>query len=217
MNDTSVAQAYFLIAVNDQGKFPTQNLDSSVCLVAGGVLDMILSESVKFDQKRLAVIGELTPENTHLASLYEYIQHQRKPFPVDKLVTAYCASFTDRLLKKLISDVGQSLVALDAATPTVGGFLIRTERFIPKAEAVDHIIQNIRAEVLEQGHLSDEMIALISLMEKSKQIKKYFSKYENDQLKQRLQEIRQTESNQLVKQMIDYINAMLTLIIAAAT
>ena len=61
--------------------------------------------------------------------------------------------------------------------------------------------------------MADETVALVSLMEKSYRLKRYFSKYEARQLKARLREIRLTPSNQLVKQTVEYVDAMIAAII----
>ncbi|MCG9969589.1 GPP34 family phosphoprotein [Pelotomaculum terephthalicicum JT] len=78
------------------------------------------------------------------------------------------------------------------------------------------MIQKIRAELLENGTISDETVALVSLLEKSHQIKKYFSKYESEQLKARLKEIKEAPSNQLVKQMVDYVDMIIAVTAVAA-
>lgn len=73
---------------------------------------------------------------------------------------------------------------------------------------------DIRAELLEDGQVSDEIVALVSLLEKSGQIKKYFSKYERDQLKIRLKEIQNSDANKLVKVMVDCINTLFVVVMS---
>lgn len=117
----------------------------------------------------------------------------------------------------MVTDIGNSLAGRACVTPEKGGILAGKPRFIPNPVEVDKVIQKIRAEMLESGEMTDETIALVSLLEESYQIKRYFSVYETDQLKARLKDIREAPSNQLVKQMVDYIDKMLAVIAVIAS
>ena len=74
------------------------------------------------------------------------------------------------------------------------------------------VIEKLRAEFLEQGEISDEVIVLGALLNKSGLIKKYFSKYEVQKLNERLKEIKQSEAGVLVKQLVDYIDTLIVII-----
>lgn len=78
------------------------------------------------------------------------------------------------------------------------------------------MIQKIRAELLESGGISDETVALVSLLEKSNRIKQYFSAHESKQLKARLQEVKEAPANKMIRHMIEYIETILTVIIISA-
>lgn len=212
MNQLTISQQYLLCVLNERGKLPSFSTEIPVCLLAGSLIDLILSQCVAVGRdKKLAVTGQLSEDNRHLSSLYAFIRDS-KPMKVEKLAGEYAFTFSDKRIKQLIQDVGASLHALGCAYPESGGLLGGAPRFIPDKRAVDYVIQNIRAELLEDGAVSDEIVALVSLMEKSGQIKKYFSRYERDQLKARLKEIQSAESNKLVKEMVDYINTMFVII-----
>ena len=97
------------------------------------------------------------------------------------------------------------MVKEQCATSEKGGLFGNSTYFIVNPKEVDHVIQTIRAEILESGTMSEEMIALASLLEKSGHIKRFFSKYENKQVKERISEIRKESSNQLVKEVVDIL------------
>lgn len=212
MDDLSVCQEYLLCSLNEKGNLPALSTEVPVCLLAGGLIDLLFSKSIAINEKKqFHIIGDLKSENQHLQSLYEFI-NEAKPMKVDQLVSQYAFTFTDKRLKLLIKDIGSSLVDKSYATADTKGFFGNSVSFIPNVEAIDRVIQSIRAELLEDGVLSEDMIALVSLLEKSNQIKRYFSKYEKEQLKLRLNEIKKDPSNKLVKEMIDYIEMMMVLI-----
>lgn len=217
MRELSVSQSYLICTLNERGKLPAISSEASVCLLAGGVIDLIFSNSIAIGaDKKLCVTGELDEKNQHLCSLYTFIK-ESKPMKIDRLASEYAFSTSDKRLKLLMKDIGTSLASSGYVIAENGGFFGKTPCFIPDKKIVDHIIQNIRAELLEDGTVSDSMIALVSLMDKSKQIKKYFSKYEKDQLKKRLKEIKDSDSNKLVKEMVDYIEVLMVVIVASSS
>lgn len=217
MKDLSVSQSYLICALNDSGKLSALNTDSPICLLAGGLIDLIFSDSVAIsNDKKLSISGELREENQHLNSLYSFIKESKR-LSIDKLASEYAFTFSDKRIKMLINDIGLSLAGLGYATTEKGGLFGKTLCFIPDTVIVDNIVQNIRAELLEHGTVSDYMIALVSLLDKSNQIKRYFSKYEKDQLKVRLKEIKDNASNKLVKEMVDYIDTLIAVIAATSS
>lgn len=216
MKDLSVSQSYLICALNESGRLPALSTESPVCLLAGALIDLILAKNVAVGaDKKICVTAELSEKNQYLNSLYTFIMESR-PMKVDGLASEYAFTFSDKRMKRLIQDVGTSLVVLGCAATEDSGLFGKTIRFIPDAKAVDSIIQSIRAELLEDGTISDNIIALVSLMDKSNQIKRYFSKYEKDQLKARLKEIENSDSNKLIKEMIDYIDTLIVVIAAAS-
>jgi len=214
MQDLSITQEYLLCALTEKGVIPSFSIESPVCVVAGGIIELLQSQIVMFDEKKkLSVIGDLNQELIHLKSLYEWIQNE-KPMKIEKLVGEYAMSFSGKKMKKLISDIGNSLDKADCVCTESGGIFGTKSCFIPNAKEVDKVIQKIRAELLDDGEISEETVALVSLLDKSKLLKKYFSKYESKQLKNRLQDIKKTSSNLLVKQMVEYVETMVAVIAA---
>lgn len=217
MKDLSVSQSYLICALNESGKLPALSVESPVCILAGGLIDLIFAKSVAIgEDKKLCITGELGEKNEYLNSLYTFIK-ESKPINVETLASEYAFTFSDKRLKLLIKDVGTSLVSLGYATTENVGRLGKTPCFIPDTNIVDNVIQNIRAELLENGTVSDNIIALVSLMDKSNQIKKYFSKYEKNELKVRLKEIKDNPSNKLAKEMVDYIDTLIAVIAVAGS
>lgn len=208
MKNLSISQSYLLCVLNEKGKLPTFSTEVSVCLVASGMLDLITAGVIAIDNKKLQVIGDIDNNDQYLKSLYDYIKDTHK-VTLEKVATEYCFSFTNKKLNALLEDVGETLVKEQVATSEKGGLFGNSTCFITNPKEVDRVIQAIRAEILENGTMSDEMIALASLLEKSGQLQRYFSKYEKKQLKERIAEIRKDSSNKLVKEMVDYINSMI--------
>lgn len=211
MKNLSISQSYLLCVLNEKGKLPSFSTEISVCLVASGMLDLISAGVVTIDNKKLYAIGDIDNNYQYLKSLYDFIKDTHN-VTLEKVASEYCFSFTNKKLTALMEDVGETLVKEQCVTSEKGGFFGNLTCFIVNPKEVDFIIQAIRAEILENGAMSEEMIALASLLEKSGQLQRYFSKYEKKQLKERISEIRKDSSNKLVKEMVDYINTMIAVL-----
>lgn len=214
MKDLSISQSYLICVLNENGKLPALNTEIPVCLLAGALIDLLFSKSIVLEEdKKLYIADELSEEMQYLKSLYTFIS-ESKPMKADKLASEYVFTFSDQRLKLLLKDVGSSLAELNYVTAKNGGLFGKTLCFISDPQIVDYVIQNIRTELLKNGSMSDNIISLVSLMDKSNQIKRYFSAYEKDQLKTHLKEIKNSDSHKLVKEMVDYVDTMITIIVA---
>lgn len=212
MKDLSVSQSYLICTLKENGKLPVLSAEIPVCLLAGGLIDLMFAKCIAVgEDKKLCITGELGEENQYLKSLYTFIK-ESKPMKVETLASEYAFTFSDKRLKLLIRDVGDSLADLGYVTTENLERLGRTPCFFPDKKIVDNVIQGIRAELLEDGAVSDNIIALVSLMDKSNLIKNYFSRYEKDELKGRLKEIKNSTSNKLVKEMVDYTETLIAVI-----
>ncbi len=62
--------------------------------------------------------------------------------------------------------MGESLVEVGCARREQSGRLREKIRFVPYSEAVDSVVQCIRAEILEDGRLTQDTVALAALLHK---------------------------------------------------
>lgn len=209
MKSLSIAQEYVLCSLNKKGNFPPLSIKIPVCVVASGLIELLISNCIKMDDnKKLCVINDLGVEQVYLKSLFDSL-NKPKPIKIQDIALEYNLSFTNKRLNALVADIGNSLADRDCVTAEKGGIFRNKFYFIPNPDEVDRVIQKIRAELLESGTVSDETVALVSLLEESNQIKNYFSKYESKQLNVRLKEIKKASSNQLLKQMLDYVDSFI--------
>lgn len=217
MKDLSITQEYSLCSLNEKGKLPALSKEIPVCVLASGLIELLASNCIQVDEKnKVCVIGNLNEGQVYLKSLFDWL-NESKPMKIEKIAKEYTMTFTGKRLNALVTDVGNSLADRGCVTSEKGGIFGSKFCFIPNSDEVDKVIQKIRAELLESGTMSDETVALVSLLDKSNQVKKYFSKYESEHLKARLKEIKEDPSNQLVKQMMDYVDTIIAVIAVIST
>lgn len=215
MTELSIAQEYLLCSLNEKGKLPVISQEVMACILAGGLIELMASGCVRMDGETVLAAGGEAECPEYLKSLHDYLIEINQT-TLEKIVREYCLSFTGKRMNTLVTDIGNSLAVSGCVTVHEGGFLAGRPSFVPDPDAVDRVIQKIRAEMLESGGMADETVALVSLLEKGHQIKRYFSSYEAGQLKDRLKEIRETSSNRMIKQMVDHIDTMIAVIAAIA-
>ena len=146
-----------------------------------------------------------------MRSLYQAIQ-ERQPLKLEKLVELYSYDVRDRSFRQLMEDVGETLVRAGGAEKRSGGLLGKKTLFVPDSRRRDAVVQMIRAELLEDGVLTDDVAALAVLLEKSGALKQYFSVYERGQLKRRLKELKNSPENEAATQMMEYLTYLMSLI-----
>ena len=151
--------------------------------------------------KRVCVTGALPEEKAFLRPLYDYL-NQEKPLKPEKILEDYHYSFSGKRLNALIGSIGESLAADGLAQASEAGLL-------PTKEAIGRVIDLVRSELLEEREVTEDIAALVILLEKSGVIRKYFSPYEQKEMKDRLAAIVKSPEGALVQEMLDDVNGML--------
>ena len=157
MKDLSLVQEYMICAVNEKGGISGFSTEKLVCLVAAGLLDLRLSDCLTIEKKKVRTTAPLPEDRAYLGSLYEFVGD--KPKALEKIVEAYTYSVTDKRLVRLMEDVGRSLVDLGLAQETRGGLLGNKKSFVPTKTAVEAVIDMVRAELLEDGEVTEDIAA----------------------------------------------------------
>lgn len=207
MKDLSITQEYIICTVNEKGALPSYNVKAAACLIVGGLLEMQLANCISLNDKKVSVCAELPEHMAYLKPLYNVI-NQGKPMKVEKAVEAYTITFTNKKLYELVDALMESLKEADVVEPVKAGFSGNKVSYVPKKGIVTRIIEKIRAELLEDGEISEDVIALAALMDKAGNLKDYFSKYEQKELRDRIEAIKKSEAGTFTKEMVQHIEAL---------
>lgn len=174
-----------------------------------------MEDALSFDGKKLTVKSALPEEKAYLRPVYQAVE-RKQPVKFESIVEYFSLDFTDKHMNELIDSIGASLakkgcVQREEKSGLFGG----KDLYIPNEADVDAVVQSIRAELLEDGELSEDVVALTMLLNKSGDLKQYFSAYEKKDLKKRLKEIKNDPQNEMVQKAVDYIDSMLCLVVVA--
>ena len=172
MNDLSITQSYLLCAVNDKGLLPGMRPERGACFLAAGLLELRLAGCLTLEKRKVSLCAPLPAELGYLRALYDRIA-QKQPVKVDSLVERYLFSFSDRELRELLDPVGDSLVSLGLAEVRPAGLLGNQRGYVPTARGITAVIEPLRAELLEDGPVTEEAAVLTILLEKGECLKPY--------------------------------------------
>ena len=216
MSSLSIAEKYTLLALNDNGKFPaiTQNY-STISLIVAAISDLRLSETISIDDdKKVKIIGDLPGNLEFLRPIYEYLKDKGSLKP-EKILEDYTMGFSNRF-DELLQSISNSLAAKGSVTKEEkSGILGDKILFIPNDKEVESTVRELRDEILEDGNISDDNFLLSSILERGKQLDKFFSQHESKMLKDKVEMLRNTEASSLIKSMTDDMNAFIIAVLAA--
>ena len=216
MKKLSFTQEYFLCAVNKKGELPVLNSSSiASCLVAGGIMELTEHGFISKDEKKNIIISK--PWNNslpYLAPIYDTIASYKKPKKVQALLESFALGITDKRLKELVKAIRIPLSEQGCFNEVVvEGAKKEKGQYIPKPELVTQIIEKVRAEFLEEGKISEDVLCLSVLLVETNLIKNYFSKVEVNKMKARIKEVRNSDAYESVKDIFDYMDAVAAVII----
>lgn len=214
MKELTLTQQYILCTWKQDGKFPVFGREKLVCFSAAGVLELLLAGVLALDGKTLTVQSALPETRAFLRPVYDLVQ-AKQPVKWETVVKYFSASFTGKRIQAWLHLVGDSLAQEGCVQKTTGGFLGRACLYRPHPAAVDQVVGRIRAELLEAGTLSEEMVALTALLNTSGDLRRYFSDSEKTALKKRLAQIRENPQNQMIQKALAYMQALLVPTIVA--
>lgn len=205
MRDLTLSQEYLLCAVNEKGRLPHLGVERTVCLVAAALLELQLEGCVAVDKKYVTVTGPLPEGQAHLRPLYAFV-NRPKPIRKEKLLEEYTYTVTDAQRDEL-----RSLADLGLVQPVKVGLLGKKKGYAPTPEAISGVVDMIRAELLEEGEITEDVVSLVVLMEKGNCLKPYFSAFEQKQMKQRLRALGESPTGKMVQEMVEYVENMMAI------
>ena len=214
MKNLSTTQQYFLCILKKNGKISSLEMEKTTCLAASAVVELLMEDVLAFDGKKLSVQAPLPEEKSYLRQVYDVVE-KKQPVKFENVIEYFSFNFTDKYINRLIEDIGESLAESGCVRKEQGGFMNGKTLYIPNEADVDHIVQNIRAELLEDGELSEDIVVLTALLNKSQDLQRHFSSYEKQALKKRLAEIKENPQNELIHKATEYIDTLFLMFIVA--
>ena len=74
MDTLTLTQEYYLCSIGDKGRYPALDMERGICLVAAGMLELMLGKAVALEGEKLSVLRPLPEESACLEELYRLIR-----------------------------------------------------------------------------------------------------------------------------------------------
>ena len=216
MSNLSLSQEYMMCALNDKGKISTFSLERVIAVAASAVAELMMDDVIESDGKKLSVKKALPEDMRYLSPVYDFIEKKGR-VGFRTVVEHFSFTLSSKNIDELFDSIGESLVAAGCAQKEKSGMLGNKNAYIPDKKAVDTIIQNIRAEILEDGELTEDIAALTAILDKTGELMRFFSAYEKKDVKKRLKEIKNDPENKDIAKVINYVEELMMIIIVSAT
>ena len=214
MERKALTQEYLILTTNDKGKLPMANsTETKAGLVAAGIMDLLLEGAIKIEGKKVEAVGPLPGSLGHLEGLYAYLSDKSRS--VTKVIEDYCMSFSSSRINQLLTDTGNSLSAAGAVAEGKGGLFGNRDLFVPEKAFKEALIETLKRAAVQVESLSLHDAALASLLKETRNLKPYFSKHENDLMKEKLKAIKNQQDSKIIREMVGYIDAIMTVMMAA--
>lgn len=207
MKNLNLSQQYLLFTMNRNGKISSINYYVGMCLVMAGLLDLQEAQVIELDQKEIIILTDQLPDELeYLNCLFEKITQLKKK-RIDKLATAYGATFFEKDLKLLVAQTRNSLIDLREITVETDG---NTLSYLAKEKTIAQIVA--RLENLNQ--LDHDGLKLAILLKKSSYLKKYIEKPERKMLEAKIKEVKSDPVAKQTQVMISQLDWLMGAMVA---
>lgn len=213
MDRKSIAQEYFALATDENGNMPPMHRDESKAgIMAACIMDLLLKDVITMERKRITVIEELPGELAHESSLHDYLSEEVRT--ADKLMSDYLLSSNARRIKQPATDIGEVLLADGVVREGNGGLFGPKVTYVTAESYRKELVDRVRSAATKNDDVSSHDMALLYILKETKNLNRYFSKEESDQLKDRLKEMKKNPQNKQVAVMINCVTDITTIAMA---
>ena len=149
----------------------------------------------------ITVNKELPTELAHESSLHDYLSEKVRT--ADKLMSDYLLSSSARRIKQLATAIGEALLADGVVREGTGGLFGPKVTYVTAESYRKELVDRVRSAATKNDDVSSHDMALLYILKETKNLNRYFSKEESDQLKDRLKEMKKNPQNKQVAVMIN--------------
>lgn len=217
MNQLSFTEAYVLCIVSQNEKESALYASEyEACILSAAIWELLKSGALAQDEnKKLVVKGLPESDKAYLLDLQEHIA-DLKPQTAMRLVEHYIFGLSTKRTKTFIGHILDDLVeGGHLEVETHKGLIKEKHKYHVKQEQVQEIIDELKKHLLDDQGTDEESLILAALLYESKLLEEFFSKFELERLKSRIQEIKESREGQFIKEILDDIEAMMVAIMVA--
>lgn len=212
MNRKTITEEYYVLAVDKNGAISSiRSNELNSGLIASGLMDLMMDGVITIEKNKITVVKDLPEGLKHLKSLYTYLTEKNRT--TEKVMGDYVMSMGARM-REFIGEIGETLVAEGLAEKGKGGLFGPKVTYIPVKSYKDQLIEAVKDIVKTEDEFSPRDMAFLCILQETHNLNQYFSKYESQEIKDKLKEIKKNPQNKQLAEMVNYVNSMTTVIAA---
>lgn len=218
----TITEKYALCMLKEKKSLYAEELKTH--LIVSMIVEMMLNDNLEITSQNNVKLKVNIPREEYNIKLYEIIKKlitdsKKEQVSMKNILNYTIYGFTTKNIREIVEALKQKMIEDNLiAIENKKGFLGTKEAIIVQEDKFTNIIEEIRAEILEKGKLTEDSILLASLLNSTNFLKNSFIKYERETLNKRLKEIETTkiaEKVKIAKQIIDDTAIMITAIITS--
>jgi hypothetical protein len=193
LKNLSIPQEFVLLALDRE----TNKLKSifrmhiALYTVMACIMELSISGKVTFeDDDTVRISNSASTGEKYLDRLIE-IMTAEKPKKLKEWVS-YFYYFKQREIYKMVVESLVDKGVLEIENTEVL-FVVPVKKYSDVANTRNHIVEKIRAELLEQGNVEEHTLVLVLFLNIKNMLNDYFSDYEQKNLKQKLEILRKED------------------------
>lgn len=188
----SIPQEFVLLALDRETNKLKSMFRMHVALytIMACIVELSINGNVTFDDDdTIRIANSASTGEKYLDRLLEIITAE-KPKKLEKWVSYFY--YRQREIYKMVVEslVDQGVLEIENAEVL---FVVPVKKYSDVANKRNHIVERIRAELLEQGNVEEHTVALVLFLNIKSMLTDYFSDYEQKTLKQKLEILRKDD------------------------
>lgn len=214
MNNINITEKYILCMLKEKKNLYAQEVKPYI--IVSMIIEMMIDGNLEIIDKDKVMLNEKEPTINYNKKLYDIIKNMKKEkVPLKNILMSICFGLSLKNLKSIVNLLKESMEKDELITiENKKGLLGNKEIININENKFKDIIGEIKKDFLENGNLTDNLILLASLLNSTKFLKNIFSKYEREEIKNKLKEIENTDIAEKVKVAQSTINFMDSMIVA---
>lgn len=210
MNNLTVVEKYSLCALKEIKSF--NNVQFSIHLITSMLLEMMLDDNLEIierDKKSLfgseykIILNAKAPNNSYNRIVYNYIKDMNKmEYDLFDIIMQihHGSGFSDKKYREIVSALKEEMVVKGLISlEEKRGLFGKREKLVINNEKFDLVVDEVKAEFIDKDNYSDKTLLLGSLLNSINFLKNIVNKYEKDDLKNRINQIKDTDISKKVK------------------
>ena len=210
MNNLTVVEKYSLCALKEIKSF--NNIQFSIHLITSMLLEMMLDDNLEIierDKKSIfgseykIILNAKAPNNSYNRIVYNYIKDMNKmEYDLFDIIMQihHGSGFSDKKYREIVSALKEEMVVKGLISlEEKRGLFGKREKLVINNEKFDLVVDEVKAEFIDKDNFNDKTLLLGSLLNSINFLNNIINKYEKDDLKNRINQIKDTDISKKVK------------------